>query len=142
MANTLLNDLRQLAKDKADYDRKKAAASKAELAFKERQQKVYDRMEAEEAGSMTDRRLGVQFCPAETVYAQLQDRSEFVTWAKENDDELLVEKENGELLNALVRELPRQRRAAAPRRRRARAPVHQPEGRVTHTSIHFPRHTN
>jgi hypothetical protein len=103
MANTLLNDLRQLAKDKADYDRKKAAASKAELAFKERQQKVYDRMEAEEAGSMTDRRLGVQFCPAETVYAQLQDRSEFVTWAKENDDELLVEKENGELLNALVR---------------------------------------
>jgi hypothetical protein len=104
MANTLLNDLREVRRRKLEYDKASAAKKKAEEAFKKKQQEVFDRMEAEEAGSMADKRTGRLFVPTETVYAQVQDRSEFIKWAKEEDELLIKEVENGELINALVRE--------------------------------------
>lgn len=101
---TVQQDLRELRKLKADRDKKKEAFSAAEDKFKRKQYEVYARMEAEGIGSTTDTRLGIQFVPAETVYATIQDRSEFVDWAKANDVELVKEDAREDLLNQLVRE--------------------------------------
>ena len=91
-----LKELRE-AKDEA-----KSAYEDATRAYKLAMDRMYQRMEAGEIdGIKVD---GVNFIPSETVYANVQDREQFVKWAKENDTELIEDKERKALLNALVRE--------------------------------------
>lgn len=99
---SLTQELRGLRKLRLDRDRKKDTYEAAEAKYKAKEREVYERMEQEEVGSTSV--AGVNFVPASTTYAHIQDRSEFIAWAKENDESLLQEKERADLLNQLVRE--------------------------------------
>lgn len=94
-----LKDLRML---KENRDIAKADFEQEEAAFKQQQRKVMELMQ--ETGVESMKLEGVNFVPTETVYATVNDRSEFVKWAEENDDELLEPREVKEVLNSLVRE--------------------------------------
>lgn len=99
---TLKQDLIRLRKLKGERDRDKERAAKSEEKFKTFQMRVLERMEAEEVDGL--KTGGTTFSPVEQVYATVQDRSEFVAWAKATDPELVADKERGSLLNALVRQ--------------------------------------
>jgi hypothetical protein len=47
---------------------------------------------------------GVQFVTASTTYAQVQDKSEFIKWAQENEPELVAPAPRKGLLNQKARE--------------------------------------
>lgn len=79
---------------KAEYEACKQEHAQAEIEFLERM--------AHE-GSEGIKAEGINFVPAKTPYAQVQDRTEFVRWAQDNDPELIEPRERKELINALVR---------------------------------------
>jgi hypothetical protein len=91
--------LRELKRTAAALDTEakeaKAAAQQAEIEF-------FERMDTE--GVQSIKYDGTNFVRAETVFGQVQDRSEFVAWAEENRPELLETKERKALVNELVRE--------------------------------------
>lgn len=102
MENTIPQEAKQLrelkheAKEADDLARSlKAEVRRRELALKERME------EQDIDGVKVD---GSSFVPTETIYGQVQDRSQFVAWAIENAPELVEYKERGELINSLARE--------------------------------------
>lgn len=87
----------KLAAEAADKEAKelKARAAQAEIEF-------FERMDAEGVRGI---KVGdTNFVPAETIYGQVQDRSEFVAWAENEMPELLETKERKALVNELIRE--------------------------------------
>lgn len=99
---SLDRDLRALRKAKQDRDTAKQKFEDADSAFRQLQFKVMERMKQKGVESM--KLDGTLFVPTETVYAQIQDRAEFVAWAEEHDDELVEPKERKEILNSMVRQ--------------------------------------
>ncbi len=87
---------------KVRRDEAKAEYSSIDKAFKAAQFKLIERMK--ETGCEGIKQGGTNFVPAETIYGQVQDRTEFVAWAEENEPELLEPKERKELINELVRQ--------------------------------------
>lgn len=79
--------------------KKRYEASKAKREAHER--KCMGRMETEEVESYKTR--GKLFSNTGITYAQVQDRDAFLTWAHENEPELVKESESKGDLNALVR---------------------------------------
>ena len=100
--STLAKDLRRLRKAKQDRDTLKKKFEDADSAFRQLQFQVMERMKQEDVESMKVE--GTLFVPTETVYAQIQDRQEFIAWAEEHDDELVEPKERKEILNSMVRQ--------------------------------------
>jgi hypothetical protein len=99
---TLTGDLRALRKARAIKDETKQAYDEAKALYDQLERDLIERMEHEGVqGQKTD---GINFVPTKTVYAQIQDRSEFVDWALENDASLIEHRERKALLNELVRE--------------------------------------
>lgn len=104
MANTLLADLRKLKAMKRKEEVAKKRYDKLKAERKEFEFRCLDRMEREFVESVkTGGSLYVALHEDKTVYGTIQDRAKFIEWAKENDEELIVEKEAGDLLNQLVR---------------------------------------
>lgn len=92
-------ELRSLRKVAEDLDRNaKAAKEKATDA----ENLFFERMRTEDVESIKVQ--GTLFVPAETVYGQVQDSSEFVAWAEENSPELVEVKARKALVNELIRE--------------------------------------
>jgi len=103
MANELLTkklkELRKkrIARDKAndEYEQLKGECAKLES-------ELFTIMRDQD---MTSAKVGgVQFVTAETIYAQVQDKSEFIKWAEENEEELVAPAPRKALLNQKVRE--------------------------------------
>lgn len=100
--SSLGEDLRKLRELKLEEGDRKAAYEDIKKQRKEFEFRCMERMEQEHCDShKTD---GTLFVPVETVYHSIQDRSAFVEWAKENDEELVEDRERKELLNQLVRQ--------------------------------------
>lgn len=102
MAMSLVQELRKLRTLRGKRDRAKEKFDEAEAEFKSQQTHVFELMQANEVGSM--KQGDTLFVPAETPYAQVQDREAFVAWAKEQMPELVEEKERKAVLNELIRE--------------------------------------
>jgi hypothetical protein len=99
---TIDQEARQLKKLREERDAAKSVFEDTDRAYKVAMDHLYQRMEA---GSVDGLKVdGVSFVPSETVYANVQDREAFVSWAKENDEQLIEDKERKALLNAAVRE--------------------------------------
>lgn len=98
---TLTADALALRDLKERRDTAKAEYESLNEEYKLAEADLLERMDEE--GSEGTKAGGVNFVPAETPYAQVQDRAEFVKWAQENDDELIEPRERKELINALVR---------------------------------------
>lgn len=99
---TLTQELTGLRALKAKRDKAKREFEDLDLEFKQRQFRAMERMRSEGVESMKVE--GTLFVPTETVYAQIQDRQEFVAWAEENDTELIEPKERKEILSQMVRQ--------------------------------------
>lgn len=99
---TLKQELISLRKLKREYSEAKRVSDTAKERFEAAQARLLERMEAEEVDSL--RADGTTFSPVEKVYASVQDRTDFVAWARDNEPELIEDRERKELLNALVRE--------------------------------------
>lgn len=101
MATTLKQDLIKLRKLKAEAT---ALDQKAKDKKKERDmwlRRCFDRMDNEDIESL--KTAENNFVRSSTEYGTVQDRDVFVAWAKENEPELIAEKEEVGLLNGLVR---------------------------------------
>lgn len=90
-----------MRKLKRELTAKNDAAKKAKEAFDEHERHCLTRMEQD--GIESQRSYGTTFSPVQKVYAQVQDRSAFVAWAKENDEELIQDKERKTELDRVVR---------------------------------------
>lgn len=101
---TLTQELKRLHKLKQEYSEADKEAKRLKAEFEAAQSDLFARMEAEEVSSQKVDGVA-NFVRAETIYAKVQDRSEFVKWATENDDSLLEIRERKEdgILNDLVR---------------------------------------
>lgn len=99
---TIDEDLLALAHLKSTRDATKDVFDAAEAEFKTHQRNTIERCEAENIQGL--KAHGMSFTLNKpTHYGQIQDRTEFVAWATENDPELIETKERAALLNALVR---------------------------------------
>jgi hypothetical protein len=87
---------------KAQRDIAKKKYEDLDHEFKRAQFRLMEEMRSQGVESL--KVGGTLFVPTETVYAQVQDRSEFVRWAQENDDELIDHRERKEVLSQLVRQ--------------------------------------
>lgn len=88
---------------KHERDQAKRHFEEIDADLKRERQALYDRMEDEGVDSQRiDGVLVVR--PDPTWYHTMQDRDQFHAWARENNPSLLKTREEGELLNALVRE--------------------------------------
>lgn len=86
-------------------ERERVAKEKYEALKDEREaaeRGLLDRMEMEETESI--KCDGTLFVPTTTVYGQVNDRAEFIAWAKDNEPELIEAKERKALVSELVRE--------------------------------------
>ena len=88
---------------KEQRDEAQAAYKSLDAQFKADQEALMQRFEDEDVNGI--KQGGVNFVPTTTIYGQIQDRSEFVEWAKEQDDELIEYRERPELINELARTL-------------------------------------
>ncbi len=86
---------------KLKRDEAKATFESLDDNFKHEQFKLMERMRATGVESM--KVDGTLFVPTETVYAQVQDRTELVAWAEEHAPELIEARERKELMNQEVR---------------------------------------
>lgn len=93
--------LRNLRALKLKRDEAKATFESLDDNFKHEQFKLIERMKS--AGVESTRIDGINFVPTETIYAQVQDRTELVAWAEEHAPELIESRERKELLNQEVR---------------------------------------
>lgn len=98
-----LHDQAKELRELKDYrDALKKQYEEADQQFQIKQRDLLDRMDEEDVhGLKVD---GTNFVPSETVYGQIQDRSEFVEWAEVHEPELLEKKERKSLVNQKVRE--------------------------------------
>jgi hypothetical protein len=102
MTETPLDEaLKNLRALKLKRDEAKATFESLDDNFKHEQFKLMERMRA--TGVESVRVDGTLFVPTETIYAQVQDRSELVEWAREHAPELIEDRERKELLNQEVR---------------------------------------
>lgn len=102
MARTLVQEALHVRKLKRDLKEKKDKADEAKRKHDEAERHLIQRMEGEGCDSISaDHTL---FVPTRTVYGQINDRDEFVSWAAENDESLVETKERKGLINELVRE--------------------------------------
>lgn len=99
---TLKQDLIKLAKLKREASELTAKAKKASVTRDIHIRHCFERMENEDVQSLKSSEN--LFVASSTEYGTVQDRSEFVTWAKDNAPELIAEKEEAGLLNSLVRQ--------------------------------------
>jgi hypothetical protein len=98
---TLSEDLLALGHLKQMKSDAERIAKNLDAEFKRHQRDCMERMDAEGAeGHKAD---GTTYSPVTKEYATVQDRQAFVSWALDNDSELVEYKERGEQLNALVR---------------------------------------
>lgn len=93
------DELRDL---KREAERLDTEATKAKAIAKEAEVALFERMDSEGVGSIKVDKTN--FVRTETVYGQVQDRSEFVAWAEDNMSELLETKERKALVNEVIRE--------------------------------------
>lgn len=100
---TLAEEAAALRTLKEQRDEAKAEAKSLEVRYNEAQQALMQRMEDEGVDGL--KQGGNNFVPATTIYGQVQDRREFVEWAKENAPELIEYKERSENINELARQL-------------------------------------
>lgn len=98
---TLSDDLKELRALKVALAQATKAEKAARKAHEEAQFRVLRRMESEDTEGQ--KVGGYNFTPVRTRVSVMQDRSQFVPWAKENAPDLLVEKEQG--LDQKVRQL-------------------------------------
>lgn len=98
---TIGQDLVKLKKLKDEAAELNARATTAKARKDEWERHCYSRMDAEEVKSTSTR--GSLYVATATTMANVQDRDAFLAWAKENAPELVIEKELGKELNALVR---------------------------------------
>lgn len=91
-----LRDLRD-QRDEANDEYKALAA-----LYTAKEAELLEQFEDEDTDGV--KALGFNFVPQETPYAQVQDSSEFIEWAKQHDDELIEDKPRKALLNQLVRQ--------------------------------------
>jgi hypothetical protein len=96
--NTELKELRRL---KLAYKEADDAKKDAEKAMKLQEAKCYDIM-LDEDQSMA-KVSGISYVRVSTPYGSVQDESEFVAWANENEPDLLVAKPRKDLLNQTVK---------------------------------------
>lgn len=99
---TLQQEAANVRKLKRAYEASDKKKKDLERQFKRAQQHLFDRMEDEEVEGIKYR--GTNFVPASTPYAQVQDESVFLEWARSNAPELLEEKPIKGRLNEIVRE--------------------------------------
>lgn len=102
ITSSISEDAAALRELKLARDEAKAEAESLDRQFKAEQAKLLERMEEEKCEGVKVE--GINFVPTKTIYGQVQDRSEFVKWAEENEPELLEPKERKELINELVRQ--------------------------------------
>lgn len=100
--SSLNEDAAALRKSKLARDEAKAEFESLDKQFKADQAALLERMEEE--GCEGTKVEGTNFVPTRTIYGQVQDRTEFVQWAQDNEPELLEPKERKELINELVRQ--------------------------------------
>lgn len=98
---SLNEELKQLRTLRYDRDDAKDTFEDLDKKYRAKQAELMQQMEGLGVESM--KIDGTNFVPTSTVYAQMQDRGEFVAWAKENAPELLEDRERKDLLNAEVR---------------------------------------
>jgi len=100
---TIQEEAKELRELKLQYQEAKAQYEALKSQFDKRQSELMERMENDSVeGLKVD---GVNFVPTETIYGKVDDRREFVEWAKENMPELLEEKERKDVLNETVRQM-------------------------------------
>lgn len=102
MTTLITEDAKSVRELKIERDKAKEAYDELDKAYQKLQFELIERMKSEECDSL--KVDGTLFVPAQTIYGQVQDRSEFIKWAQENDDELIEYKERKALVNARVRE--------------------------------------
>lgn len=100
--NSIEDQARALRSLREKRDTLKADFEEADEAYKKAVEELYQRMD--ETGVDGLKIDGINFVPSETVYANVQDRSAFVEWARDHDEELVENRERKALLNQLVRE--------------------------------------
>lgn len=101
---TLKDDLRVLHALRQKKDETDKAAKLAKSEYEQAERRCLERMEAEGCKGYKDGETGINFIPTETIYGQIDNREQFVEWAKENDPTLIEERERKGLINELVRE--------------------------------------
>lgn len=94
-----LEKLRELKIRKQELE---AEADGVAEEFKALQTDILEAME--EQGFDALKVGGVNYSPGSTLYHKMEDRAEFLEWAKENDPELIEPRERKSLLNQLVRQ--------------------------------------
>lgn len=101
---TLGEELKQLHALRREYEEASKEYKRLKQKYEIAQSNAFARMEAEECGSHKIDGIA-NFVRAETIYAKMQDRSEFIKWAEENDESLIEKRERKEdgILNDLVR---------------------------------------
>lgn len=99
---TVTEKAKELKKLRAKRDKDKDKAKASEAEYRKCEAELMQLMEAEDTDAV--KVSGVLFSPTETVYAKMDDRTEFVEWARENAPELIEDRERKELTNQLVRE--------------------------------------
>ena len=100
--NSIEDQARALRSLREKRDTLKADFEEADEAYKKAVEELYQRMD--ETGVDGLKIDGINFVPSETVYPNVQDRSAFVEWARDHDEELVENRERKALLNQLVRE--------------------------------------
>ena len=100
--NSIEDQARALRSLREKRDTLKADFEEADEAYKKAVEELYQRMDESGVGGL--KIDGINFVPSETVYANVQDRSAFVEWARDHDEELVENRERKALLNQLVRE--------------------------------------
>lgn len=98
---TLAEEARDLRVLKAEAADAKKTHDDAKKAVAEAEQHLMERMELEKVSSIGTG--GTMFIRAETIYGHVNDRSEFIKWAQDNDPGLLQVKERDALISGLVR---------------------------------------
>lgn len=96
------NKLRKLKKLKDTATLRNRQAKEATAALAAFESECFEEMDASDVDSM--KTYGHVFVRVTKDYAQVQDRDAFVEWAKENEPELVQDKERKVELDKLVRE--------------------------------------
>ena len=100
---TLEERAKDLREKKLAYEELKEAADIAKMEFKTSQAELLEYMDANDIeGVKAD---GVNFVPTKTIYGKITDKKELIAWAKENDDELVIDEVRKSSLNERARQL-------------------------------------
>lgn len=88
---------------KLDYEEKKEAADIAKMEFKQAQAELLEYMDANDIEGI--KHDGTNFVPTKTIYGKITDKKELIAWAKEHDDDLVIDEVRKSSLNERARQL-------------------------------------